>query len=110
MPPQKQYRLKDTIAVTISVQNTGGMTGDEVVQAYMQYPNLDRMPLKELKGFKRVTVAHGSSQSVTIKIAVADLQKWDLQKHGWKLYPGEYKLVLGSNSEDEKLKYEFVVK
>ena len=108
--PLKQYKLKDTISVTVNVQNTGKMTGDEVVQAYIQYPNLDRMPLKELKAFKRVTVAQGASQPVTIKIPLADLQKWDLQKHGWKLYPGNYKLVLGSDSQDEKLKYPFTVR
>jgi beta-glucosidase len=108
--PKKQYKLKDTIAVTLDVQNTGKMTGDEVVQAYIQYPNLDRMPQKELKGIKRVTVSQGASQPVTIKIPVADLQKWDMQKHGWKLYPGEYKLVLGSNSQDAKLKYSFAIK
>jgi len=86
------------------------MAGDEVVQAYIQYPNLDRMPLKELKGFKRVSVTQGSSQSVTIKIPVSDLQKWDMQKHAWKLYPGDYKLALGSDSQDEKLKYSFAIK
>ncbi|MBS1525628.1 MAG: glycoside hydrolase family 3 C-terminal domain-containing protein [Bacteroidetes bacterium] len=105
--PSKHYRLKDTVTVTISVKNTGKMDGDEVVQAYIEYPKVDRMPVKELKGFKRVSVQQGTSQPVTIKIAVADLKKWDLQKHGWRLYPGDYTLVLGSNSQDEKLKYRF---
>lgn len=108
--PLKSYRLKDTIAVTINVQNTGKMNGDEVVQAYIQYPKVNRMPLKELKGFKRVSVTQGSAQPVTIKIPVSDLEKWDVQKHNWKVYPGEYKLLLGSNSQDEKLKYSFNIK
>jgi beta-glucosidase len=68
------------------------------------------MPLKELKGFKRVSVTQGSAQPVTIKIPVSDLEKWDVQKHKWKVYPGEYKLLLGSNSQDEKLKYSFNIK
>ncbi len=108
--PAKQYKLKDTLTVTINVKNTGKMDADEVVQAYIEYPKIDRMPVKELKGFKRVSVTQGSQQLVTIKIPVAELQKWDLQKHGWQLYPGEYKLVLGSNSQDEKLTYSFVIK
>ena len=86
------------------------MDGDEVVQAYIQYPNIDRMPIKELKGFKRVSIPTGGEQAVTLKIPVADLQKWDMKKHGWQLYPGDYTLVLGSNSQDEKLKYTFAVK
>ncbi|MGZ4000973.1 MAG: glycoside hydrolase family 3 C-terminal domain-containing protein, partial [Mucilaginibacter sp.] len=108
--PAKQYKLKDTVTVTLQVKNTGKMDGDEVVQAYIQYPNVDRMPIKELKAFKRITVTKGGERAVTIKVPLSDLQKWDMQKHGWKLYPGDYTLVLGSNSQDEKLKYSFTVK
>jgi beta-glucosidase len=108
--PAKQYRLKDTVEVAVNVKNTGIMNGDEVVQAYVEYPNIERMPLKELKGFKRVSVGSGGSQAVTIKIPVSDLQKWDMKKHQWHLYSGEYKLVLGDNSADEKLKYSFNIK
>ncbi len=97
------YKLTDTIAVQVGVKNTGGINGDEVVQAYVEYPKIDRMPLKELKGFKRVSVNQGGEKSVIIKIPVADLQKWDMANHKWKLYPGDYKLILGSNSQDEKV-------
>ena len=108
--PANQYKLKDTLTITIQVKNTGKIDGDEVVQAYIEYPKIDRMPIKELKGFKRVSVTQGGQQSVTIKIPVADLQKWDLKKNGWQLYPGDYKLVLGSNSQDEKLSFPFMIK
>jgi len=108
--PKKEYADKDVITVTIKVKNTGKMDGDEVVQAYIQYPQIDRMPIKELKGFKRVSVTNGGEQSVTISIPVKELQKWNMKTHGWKVYPGNYKLVLGSNSQDEKLKFDFAVK
>ena len=108
--PEKKYAAKDTLSITVKVKNTGKMDGDEVVQAYIQYPQIDRMPVKELKGFKRASVSKGGEQSVTIKIPVKDLQKWDLKTHGWKTYPGVYKLVLGSNSQDEKLSFAFAVK
>ena len=106
---KSQYKLADTITTVIQVTNTGKMDGDDVVQAYIEYPQIARMPLKELKGFKRVSVAKGGSQSVTIKIHVMDLQKWDLQAHGWKVYPGDYKLVLGSDSRDEKVNMAFSI-
>lgn len=107
--PAKKYIVKDTINVTIKVKNTGKMDGDEVVQAYIQYPQFDRMPIKELKGFKRVSVDKGGERLVTIKIPVKDLQKWDLKTHGWKTYPGDYKLVLGSSSQDDKLDFAFTI-
>lgn len=107
--PAKRYAAKDTVNVTVKVKNTGKMDGDEVVQAYIQYPRVDRMPLKELKGFKRVSVDKGAEQLVTIKIPVKDLQKWDLKTHGWKTYPGDYKLVLGGSSQDDKLDFVFTI-
>ncbi|MDB5134921.1 MAG: glycosyl hydrolase [Mucilaginibacter sp.] len=108
--PAKKYTGKDTITVSLKVKNTGKMDGDEVVQAYIEYPQVDRMPLKELKGFKRVTVSTGNEQPVTIRIPVKELQKWDLKTHGWKTYPGNYKLILGSSSQNEKLKFNFEIK
>jgi len=103
------YTQKDTITAEIQVKNTGQMDGDDVLQAYIEYPQIDRMPLKELKSFKRVSVIKDSEQMVTIKIPVADLQKWDLPTHSWKLYPGVYKLILGNSSVDERLKVGFVI-
>jgi beta-glucosidase len=105
----KKYNSKDTISVTIKVKNIGKMDGDEVVQAYIEYPQIDRMPIKELKAFKRVSVSKGHEQLVTIKIPAKDLQKWDIKTHGWKTYPGNYKLIFGSNSQDEKLSFPFVI-
>jgi len=107
--PAKKYGSKDTISITLKVKNTGKMDGDEVVQAYLQYPQIDRMPVKELKSFKRVSITKGNEQSITLSIPIKELQKWDMKTHDWKVYPGNYKLVLGSNSQDEKLKFDFAV-
>jgi beta-glucosidase len=107
---KSRYKADDTISVDLLVKNTGDMNGDEVVQAYVEYPKIDRMPVKELKSFKRVSVNEGADQTITIKIPVKELQKWDISSHKWKLYPGDYKLILGSSSQDEKLKIPFTVK
>ncbi len=107
---KSKYQGTDTITITVQVKNTGIMDGDDVIQAYIEYPKVDRMPLKELKSFKRVSIKKGDTQSVTIKIPVAELQKWDMTKHGWKIYPGDYKLIIGENSQDEKLILPFIVK
>lgn len=108
--PEKSYALKDTIRVTVNVKNTGAFDGDEVVQAYIQYPNLERMPLKELKAFQRVSVGKGGEQQVTLSIPVSELQKWDLGARKWKLYKGQYTLAIAKNSEEFLLKQAFGVK
>jgi beta-glucosidase len=107
--PANQYNAKDTLSVTLKVKNTGKMDGDEVVQAYIEYPQIDRMPIKELKGFKRVSISKGNEQLVTIRIPVRELQKWDMSTHSWKIYPGNYKLLLGDNSQDTKLSFNFSI-
>ncbi|RZK75450.1 MAG: glycosyl hydrolase, partial [Pedobacter sp.] len=107
--PKGLYSAKDTITVTATIKNTGIVDGDEVVQAYIKYPSIDRMPLKELKSFKRISVPKGKSEIITLKVPVTELLKWDLIKHTWKLYPGTYQLVLGSSSADEKLSASFQV-
>lgn len=95
--------IKDSISFSIKVKNTGSMDGDEVVQVYVEYPSIDRMPVKELKAFKRVHVTAGGETVVQISIPAADLQKWDLATRSWKLYPGSYTLFAGGNSADKKI-------
>ncbi len=57
--PANIRTAKDSVSFSIKVKNTGSMDGDEVVQVYVEYPPVDRMPLKELKAFKRVHVKSG---------------------------------------------------
>jgi beta-glucosidase len=101
--PANIRTAKDSVSFSIKVKNTGSMDGDEVVQVYVEYPPVDRMPLKELKGFKRVHVKAGDSATVQLTIPAADLQKWDLSTNSWKLYPGSYTIFAGGNSTDKKI-------
>ncbi len=107
---QKQYSAKDTITFTADIANDGSIDASEVVQAYIQYPNLERMPIKELKAFRRLAIPHGHSKDLKLSISVSELQKWDLATGKWKVYPGKYTLILGSHSRDEKLTADFTVK
>ncbi len=108
--PRKSYEAKDSINFSVNVKNTGSMKGDEVVQAYIEYPNLDRMPIKELKAFKRVSLNQGESKVVNLAIPVKALQKWDDKKHQWRLYKGTYRLLIGENSASAKLSAEFSIR
>lgn len=102
--------LTDSIHFSIVVKNTGSIDGDEVSQVYIQYPALERMPVKEMKAYRRVSLAKDGSQEISFSIPVAELQKWDLKEKRWKLYPGEYKVVVGSHSQDQRLQKSIVFK
>ncbi|MBS1663301.1 MAG: glycoside hydrolase family 3 C-terminal domain-containing protein [Bacteroidetes bacterium] len=108
--PKKSYTVKDSLTFSITVDNKGAMDGDEVVQAYIEYPSVERMPVRELKAFKRVSVPTRNGRQLTFSIPLSELQKWDLATGKWKLYKGDYQLVLGSHSRDEKLKFAFTAR
>jgi beta-glucosidase len=99
----KPILSEGNMCFSIDVINTGKLNGDEVVQVYIKYPPEERMPIKELKAFKRVTVSSNGSRTVDFKINTNELQKWDLKNNSWKIYPGEYQIVIASNAADEKL-------
>jgi beta-glucosidase len=103
----KTYTAQDTITAILNITNTGKQEGDEVVQGYIEFPNYERMPIKEMKFFKRISLLVGQSKSVEAKIAVNELSKWDLQENKWKLYPGKYKLIFGGNSTENRITTEF---
>lgn len=102
--------LRDSLRFSITVSNTGKMDGDEVAQVYVQYPPVDRMPLKELKGFHRVTVKSGDKQTLRFSIPLQELQKWDSARRKWTLYPGNYTLLVGGSSADIRLQTTITIK
>jgi len=108
--PPHHITARDTLSFSLTVNNTGDRDGDEVIQAYIQYPNGDRMPVRELKAFRRITVPARGAQTLSLAIPMSELQKWDLATGKWKLYKGDYKLILGSHSKDEKLTATFSVR
>jgi len=101
--PGKINSLKDTLVFSATIRNSGAMDGDEVTQVYIKYPALERMPLKELKSFKRVHINKDSEKLVQFFIPVTELQKWDMAQKKWMLYPGDYTISIGSSSQNIKL-------
>lgn len=109
--PKAVYKsLQDSVKFSVTVKNTGNYASDEVVQAYIEYPNMERMPLKELKAFQKLPVEKGQSVVFDLSFPISDLQKWDLKKKNWKLYKGQYTLCIGKNAQDFVLKKTFAIK
>lgn len=108
--PMPVRSLKDSLTFSIAIKNTGSVEADEVAQVYFQYPNLERMPLKELKAFRRVHIEKNGEAIIHFSIPLQELQKWDLKQNKWMLYPGNYTVLVGSNSRDAKLRSTFNIK
>lgn len=93
------------------VTNSGKMDGDEVVQLYIRHINATGdEPLKQLKSFKRTTLAKGRSKRITLLLGEADMRYWDEKTNGWTIHPGDYEVVIGGSSADNKLSYTISIK
>lgn len=94
----------DTIQVSLTVANTGDVTGKEVVQLYTEKTEsgIDR-PVQELKAFaKTQRLEPGQSQTLTLQVPVSDLRYWDEEEGQWNLEYGVYQVKLGASSRDIK--------
>ena len=90
-------QMTDTLTVTATVTNTGAVRGDEVVQLYIH----DRLashtrPVRELKGFARVSLAPGAAQRVSMTLKRDDLRFW--ANGGWVVEPGLFDLWVATSS------------
>ena len=97
------------VEISAAVRNTGTVAGDEVVQLYVRdvAASLTR-PIKELRGFARVTLEPGQSRSVTFTLAAEQLAFVD-QPGRWLVEPGEFRLMVGSSSVDLPLEASLTV-
>lgn len=89
----------EKLRVTVDVRNTGKIAGDEVVQLYMHdLAATVTRPVKELRGFKRVTLRPGEKQTVEFTLGRKELEFLgrDLKP---VLEPGEFQVFVGSSSE-----------
>ncbi|MDW5264424.1 MULTISPECIES: beta-glucosidase BglX [Acidobacteriaceae] len=88
-----------SLAVSVDVQNTGSVAGDEVVQLYThQRSGSASRPVRELKGFRRITLKPGETQTVTLQLDTRDLGFWSSQTHHWAIEPGIFDLWIGTSS------------
>ena len=88
------------VQVTVKVKNTGKRASDEVVQMYVQHLGSSvTRPQLELKGFKRVRIAPGAVQDVTMELKVRDLAYWDTASHAWKVEKEQVRILAGGSSD-----------
>lgn len=93
-------RAGDTVAIQVDVTNTGTRAGDEVVQLYTrQVPPYITRPVKELKGFKRVTLAPGETKTIRFHLPVNLLAFYDRDMQ-YVVEPGPVEIMAGNSSQD----------
>jgi beta-glucosidase len=95
----------DSAARTVhfTVKNTGKRAGTEIAEVYARLPKVADESFKRLAGWKRVTLAPGESQTVTVEIDSRALQTFDEAHDRWNLAPGDYEVLAGASSANTPL-------
>ncbi|HEX9971760.1 MAG TPA: glycoside hydrolase family 3 C-terminal domain-containing protein, partial [bacterium] len=106
---QEKIKSNERAMISFDIKNTGKMKGDEVVQLYLHdvVGSVSR-PLKELKGFQRITLKPGEKKTVQFELMPDDFSMYDAAMN-WIVEPGMFDVMIGSSSEDIRLSGQFEV-
>jgi len=94
----------DTVRVRVTVENTGGRRGQEVVQLYVAplAPSVVR-PAKELKAFAKVVLDPGEQKTITLDLHERAFAYYEQRTKRWTVEPGEYEIRAGASAVDVRL-------
>jgi beta-glucosidase len=94
-----QVKVGNSVTVTVDVTNTGPVAGDEVVQLYIhQKAGSDSRPMRELKGFERLTLNPGETKTVTFQLGPAELGYWSTYAGKWIQEAEAFDIWVGTDS------------
>ena len=95
----KTAPLDGSITAMVTVANTGARAADEVVQIYLhqRFGSASR-PVRELKGFRRVTLQPGQKQEISFTVGPAERTYWSAAKNGWVAEPSDFDVWVGNSS------------
>lgn len=89
--------------VTFEVTNTGQLAGTEIAQVYASLPPNAGEPPKRLVAWEKVPLVPGETKTVILKLEPLSLSIFNLDKGGWDILAGEYKLSVGGSSRNTPL-------
>ncbi len=101
---KKKIRDTDPLTVTFKVKNTGNVPGAEIAQLYVKDAESTVFrPEKELKGFKKVFLAPGEEQTVTLTLDKRSFAYYNVNIHDWHVESGKFEILVGASSRDIRL-------
>ena len=95
---------KEGLTVSVTIKNTGKVTGKEIVQLYVSdVKSTFQRPEKELKKFQKIELAPGEEKEVSFKLESRDFSYFDAKRDMWIAESGEYVIAAAASSRDIKL-------
>jgi len=100
----------ETVAVEVTVANTGSVAGKEVVQLYVRHCDAqETRPEQELRRFAKIDLAPGQSSTVKFELGFRDFAAYDLDVHDFLVHTGRFEIRVGSSSRHLPLRAELRV-
>ena len=98
----------ESFSVSVPVKNIGKRDGSETVQLYIRDLQDPDGPLKSLRGFQRVDVKSGQTQTVSLQLTKKSFEFWDAETNTMRVKPGQYEILIGNSSQDNNMKKQIV--
>lgn len=97
---------QDTAVARFTLTNTGSRPGAEVAQVYVGFPPISEgnEPLRQLKAFRKLTLAPGESRVVELPLNARSFSYWSTAIHDWKIATGKFTVSVGGSSADTPLR------
>ena len=101
---RKKIKDTDVLKVSFKVKNVGEVAGAEIAQLYVgDDESTVFRPVKELKGFKKVFLAPGEEQTVTLELGKRAFAYYNVKLHDWHVETGDFTISVGASSRDIRL-------
>ena len=98
-PTDRRRGTDHTLVASVDVTNTAPRPGDEVVQLYLhQRHGRAARPVRELKGFRRITLQPGETRTVPFPLGPDELRYWHPLERDWLIDPAVFDLWVGTDS------------
>lgn len=96
--------------MTAKITNSGDVAGAEVAQLYIGLPSgAPEAPPKQLRGFAKLALEAGASDTATFNLRRKDLSYWDVARQNWVVPTGSFAVSVGASSRDIKLEDKITV-
>ncbi len=100
----KNIKEDETLTLTFNITNTGKFDGQEIAQVYISdIESTIFRPKKELKGFKKVFIKAGETETVTIELDKRSFAYYNVEIKDWAVESGEFEIIVGASSRDIRL-------
>lgn len=109
-PEDQDKKNKPLLRVRLTVENTSGVDGEEVVQLYYRIKSLRvKRPLRQLCGFRRIHIRAGGQEELDFVVRESELEFYDVTREKFCVETGEYIFAAGGNCLDEQVRADIFI-